>query len=104
MVATPVGSAILVEWETLHETNLLGFNIYRAEEEDGPQILLTPTLIPAQTPGGPFGNTYQFMDMSVEPGREYYYWIEMVYTSGSERVGPLVVESTFPLFLPLVVR
>jgi hypothetical protein len=47
-VATPSNREAILEWSTESEIDNVGFNIYRAESEDGNYIKINDSLIPAQ--------------------------------------------------------
>jgi len=67
---------ILLTWETAEELNNLGFNLYRAEDLQGPRVQVNPELIPSRNPGGTSGAVYEFLDTQVVSGKEYHYWLE----------------------------
>jgi hypothetical protein len=100
--ATAIPQAIMLNWHSTQEIDLLGFNVYRAETNDRPRALLNPQIIPALNPGQPLGNPYQFEDNTAEVGKTYYYWVEWVGTTGSQTYGPISA-SLFPYatWLPL---
>ena len=81
---------ILVTWETASETDNLGFNLYRATTPDGTPEQLNGELIPSQAPGGG-GASYEWVDVNVEVGVTYYYWLEAVdiQGNGSPYFGPV---------------
>jgi hypothetical protein len=98
--------AIQLSWQTAQESDLSGFNLYRAESLDGTQVKINPGLIPAKTPGQVLGNDYQFADASAEPGRYYFYWIEWVGVSRSALSEPVTAArmAGFKLNLPVVIK
>jgi hypothetical protein len=107
--ATPAGSSILIQWDSTTEIDNLGFNLYRANSEDGPREQLNENLIPSQAPGSSVGATYSFLDESVAPGTTTYYWLEDVDTRGISTVHGPVSAATHPsnlyrVFLPNIVR
>jgi len=67
---------ILLTWETAEELNNLGFNLYRAEDLQGPKVQVNSKLIPSRNPGGTSGAVYEFLDRQVIAGKNYYYWLE----------------------------
>lgn len=75
--AVAVDDGILISWETVTETNNLGFNILRAESVDGEQTQVNPELImSALAPGDMFGASYEYLDdTALEEGVLYYYWL-----------------------------
>jgi hypothetical protein len=79
---------VRLRWETVSEIDLAGFNLLRSESADGPFEPINADLIVAQSPGGPTGATYQFVDGSVGAGRMYFYQLELVRLDGRRtRVG-----------------
>ena len=102
------GQSLVVYWETVQEVDTLGFNLYRAESEDGPRTKLNDTLIPAQAPGSPIGASYTWADEGVETGVTYYYWLEDVDIHGFSTLhGPVsgaLEGNLYQIYLPLVVR
>jgi hypothetical protein len=94
--------AIQLDWQTAQETDLLGFNLYRAEALDGPQVKINPQLIPAINPGQLQGNNYKYLDATADIGRTYYYWAEWVGNSSSQLYGPETANiAAYWLWLPI---
>jgi YD repeat-containing protein len=89
--AMPQGEDILVAWLTLFETDLLGFNLYRSTDTQAPDQQLNGSMILAQYPGSSTGAWYTWLDEEVEQGKSYYYWLELITSSGSEWHGPVEV-------------
>ena len=78
-------NGVLIDWETVTETNNFGFNIMRAEIVDGEQIQINPEMIfSGLAPGAPFGSTYEYLDETAVPGTEYFYWLVDVPLDSSE--------------------
>ncbi len=69
--------AVKLEWLTALEIFNAGFNIYRGQTLYGAFIKLNEQLLT----GGE--NSYQFRDLSVEAGREYFYRLEAVSLGGN---------------------
>lgn len=78
-------------WTTTTEVDNLGFNLYRAEQVDGPKAKLNEELIPTLAPpGSSFGADYTYTDTGLSPLATYYYWLEDVDISGNaEMHGPV---------------
>lgn len=96
---------LVVHWETATEVDTLGFNLYRSENgEEGTYGQLNEGLIPAQSAGGPGGASYEWADLSAEPGPAYFYLLEDVDVYGQTTShGP--VQGTLPYarsYLPLI--
>jgi hypothetical protein len=101
-------SAVVLEWETVSETNIVGFNVFRGTSDIlGDSVMINTAIIPAKQPGSPVGDIYTFDDADVVDGQTYYYWIEILTNDMSDQtVGPESVTipepSWFYYFLPLL--
>jgi hypothetical protein len=89
--ATPSGRANRLQWETVSEVDLLGFNLYRASSVDGPRTQVNEDLIPTQAnPGSPVGAVYTYNDLPMGEGGTYFYWLEYVDIDGTTALhGPI---------------
>ena len=83
-------------WTTQSESNNMGWNIYRGENEDAlsnnQAIKINPRMIVgAGTTNEP--TEYQYRDYTdIVYGRTYWYWIESISTSGTtENFGPISI-------------
>lgn len=76
LAAVGVEDGILISWETVTETNNLGFNILRAESVEGERTQVNPELIMSiLAPGDMFGTAYEYLDETAVEGVTYYYWL-----------------------------
>ncbi len=101
--ADPVFKDIRVSWETVSEVHLVGFNLLRATERNGTRILLNTSPIPAKATGKLIGRQYSYLDSTVQPGVTYYYWLELIETSGADTpTGPEKATGQYTIFLSLV--
>jgi hypothetical protein len=92
---------IQLNWQTAHEMDLLGFNLYRAEALDGLQVKVNPQLIPAMNPGQFQGNAYRYLDATAGAYKSYYYWVEWVGNRDIQLYGPVTANLVpFWLWLP----
>lgn len=72
------------KWSTASEQDVFGFDVYRGESEDGPFERVTKESIPgAGTSDEP--HSYSFRDDSIDPCKDYWYYVEVSYTSGEPR-------------------
>ena len=100
--ALSLPQGIQLNWQTAQENDLIGFNIYRSESLDGPQVQINYELIAAITPGELQGNDYRYLDTTAEVGKTYYYWVEWVGNRDSELFGPLITSLVpYHVWLPL---
>jgi hypothetical protein len=105
MVSSFTGKAMIndvqLEWKTVSEVELAGFNVYRSESQAGAKQKLNSDLITAQNPGQMIGASYHFGD-SVQQGQHYYYWLELVITDGNHFIEPIVVDTSYWNLLPAI--
>lgn len=73
-----------VTWSTASESDNFGFDVYRAERRDGPYERITARPLEG---GGTtdLPRDYRFVDEQVEPGVEYFYYVESISLSGERR-------------------
>jgi hypothetical protein len=72
---------VLLQWTTAAEIDNAGFNIYRAESENGEYEQINETLISAK--GSPTqGASYEYVDTDVQNRKTYYYKLEDIYLNG----------------------
>ena len=78
--------AIELTWTIGAETDLAGYNVYRSEQSEGPGQKLNSELLLAPT----------FRDMSVAPGKTYFYRVGAVDQAGNESALSPSVEAHVP--------
>lgn len=79
--AAPGRNQVQLTWKTGSEIDNAGFNLYRAESENGDFVRLNGKLIPSQG-SATTGAAYTFVDDSVQNRKKYVYILEDVDTSG----------------------
>lgn len=84
---------VVIKWQTATEIDTIGFNLYRAEDAQGPYLKINETLIPSSN--DPLkGGSYQYVDARVVPKRVYFYQLEDLDTQGkSTRHEPISVQA-----------
>lgn len=87
--AKPNSRTVILQWSTASETETIGFNIYRAESENGVYDKINDALIPAQG-ASTQGASYEFTDTNVQNRKTYYYKLEDVDLNGKSTMhGPV---------------
>jgi hypothetical protein len=86
--AKPGSGKVTLIWETATEIDNAGFNIYRAEAENGEYIQINSSLIPAKG-SSTQGASYEFVDTDVKNRKTYYYKLEDIDLNGTSTMhGP----------------
>ena len=76
-------TGVALAWETMSDSNIRGFNMYRGGSESGPWTKLNNEEIASPTPGSFTGNAYNFTDSTAAAGATYWYQLEDVSLSGA---------------------
>lgn len=95
--------AIHIYWETLNETDILGFTLYRATAGAAWETL---AYVNAKDIGSLRGNEYEYIDTDVESRVFYFYWLKVDLKDNPDVIlGPTVeILGGYYLMLPLVQR
>ena len=74
--------SVLLNWTTLFETDVIGFNIYRSETDDfAASSKINLSIIPGHgTTTAP--QNYEFNDYTATVTTQYYYWLEVINYGG----------------------
>lgn len=69
-------------WTTASEENNFGYDVYRGNVEKGPFVKLTkqPILGNGTTPET---HKYEFADDTIDPCKDYWYYVESIDTNGT---------------------
>ncbi|MCX5886079.1 MAG: right-handed parallel beta-helix repeat-containing protein, partial [Proteobacteria bacterium] len=87
--AIPANEKVILEWVTESEIDTVGFNLYRAESEDGEYVNINSSLIPAEGLATS-GASYQFIDNDVQNRKTYFYKLEDIDLNGTSTMhGPV---------------
>jgi len=70
-----------IKWKTASEQDNFGYEIFRSETEDGEFVVVNEDLIEGAgtTPDESF---YDFKDDTIDPCKQYYYYVESISTEG----------------------
>ncbi|OQY79932.1 MAG: hypothetical protein B6D41_21830 [Chloroflexi bacterium UTCFX4] len=74
---------VLLKWETGNESNVVGFNLYRATKKNGTYKQLNKELLPAKHPGELGGARYKRTNNKTQAGETYFYKLEIVLANGA---------------------
>jgi hypothetical protein len=86
--ATPeTATSLELSWASGPETDVAGYHVYRSEQEGTPGARITADLLLAPA----------FRDMSVSPGKRYYYRVTATDRAGNESSPSAVVQEAVPL-------
>ena len=80
--AKPGNGSVTLNWATETEIDNAGFNILRAETENGVYVKINAALIPAKA-GATQGASYQFIDGNAKNRKTYYYKLEDIDLNGN---------------------
>jgi hypothetical protein len=70
-----------IKWSTASEVDNFGYDVFRGDKEEGPFTRLNAKIIAgAGTVDEP--RYYQYVDETIEVGREYWYYVESVSLAG----------------------
>jgi hypothetical protein len=71
----------VIRWSTASEVDNFGFDVYRAEQEEGPFACITKQPVSgAGTSDEPV--KYEYVDETITSGTQYYYYVESIAMSG----------------------
>jgi hypothetical protein len=87
--ATPKLNKVILQWSTVAEIDNAGFNLYRAETEDGEYIKINTSLISAKG-SSTQGASYEYIDNGLQNRKTYYYKLEDIDLNGTSTAhGPV---------------
>ena len=78
----PGNGSVTLNWATETEIDNAGFNIYRAESENGEYVKINAAIIFSKA-GAAQGASYQFIDNNVRNRKTYYYKLEDIDLNGT---------------------
>jgi len=98
-------TSVKLSWETVSDSSILGFNIYRSDEITPDPVKINPEMVLVYEPGAMDGNQYSYTDADVEFGQTYTYWIDVVDLEAlTSRYGPVTQTAGFKVFVPILQR
>jgi len=80
--AVPGNHAVTLLWLTASEINNAGFNLYRADDQNGTYERINADIIPAQG-SSTQGESYTFVDKKLQNRKTYYYKLEDIDLNGT---------------------
>ena len=95
--------AIVLEWSTESELDIVGFNILRGASESGPFLKINDQIIPPSI-DPIIGGDYSYTDKDVVVGETYFYILEDIESSGStNQNGPVFQKAKHDFYIILLV-
>jgi hypothetical protein len=87
---SPAPLANTLKWSTASEVENFGYDVYRADAEDGPWVRINTKPIPgAGTLDEP--SYYQYADSDIDPTKPYFYYVESISLKGvREKFTPII--------------
>ena len=79
--AAPSHAGITLQWETVREIDVLGWNVYRSSGPSDTFQRVNPVTLPSGADSLE-ETEYLYQDSSVQPGRRYYYLVEAITVTG----------------------
>jgi hypothetical protein len=87
--ARGVDGGVELSWETGSELRNLGFHLHRAASENGPYTRITGRVIPGLG-SSPMGARYRYQDSDLESGKNFFYKLEDLESTGRTKLrGPV---------------
>ena len=77
------GSGPLLKWKIGNGTSVYGFQIFRADAESGPFVLVNPS--PVRAVSTDEAMNYQWRDVTAVSGRSYWYYVGVVELTGAKQ-------------------
>ena len=92
----PAGEVVnTLSWTAATEQGVFGYLVYRSDQRDGPFRRLNERIV--RVPGdGLEQHSYTYEDRAVEPGRTYYYYLDVISRAGAKQRFSGVISKTTP--------
>lgn len=81
----PDGSGPLITWKVAGEESVYGYEIYRSGSESGPFARINKDILRRIDVTGEQGSIYRWRDNEAVSGKEYWYYVGIVYSSGEKK-------------------
>jgi len=93
-------SYVLVNWQTVDELDLWGFDLYRSTPMERKSLVYQ---VAAQSPFQMIGASYAFIDRNTSPGNNYTYWLYVLWSDGSISLEASTgILGSYRQFLPII--
>lgn len=79
--ASQPGKPVRLHWKAKEGKTVRGYIVYRALAREGPYLRRNARIVPVPKDGKP-EHAYEYFDSEVESGRTYYYYVDVIDTSG----------------------
>lgn len=82
--ATATAPRVTLRWQAVQEADVYGYVAYRADRREGPFLRVNREIVRARgAVDAPA--SYELVDAGVEPGRTYFYYLDVVTASGRKQ-------------------
>ncbi|MEM1201963.1 MAG: hypothetical protein AAGN66_01895 [Acidobacteriota bacterium] len=76
------GIAVTLRWKARQEKQIYGYLVYRSEQRSGPFLRASRHIVRAEGGSDETVNSYHWVDREVEAGKRYYYYLDVVASTG----------------------
>lgn len=80
--AAESSAEVELQWTARNEEGVYGYLVYRSQRREGPYRRVNPDIIRARHVTPTATSSYRFVDVKVESGRTYYYYLDTVSDGG----------------------
>lgn len=93
--AVPSDARNTLSWTAATEAGVYGYLVYRSEDRAGPYLRVNPEIVHVPEDGAE-QHSYTWVDENVEPGRTYYYYLDVVTVGGIKNRFSGIISRTTP--------
>ena len=84
-----------LSWTAATEIGIYGYLIYRSGDRAGPYLRVNPEIVHVPDDGAE-QHSYTWVDKDVEPGKTYYYYLDVVTVGGIKNRFSGIISRTTP--------
>jgi hypothetical protein len=80
----PASQGVTLQWRARNESGVYGYLVYRGDKPSGPFVRVSREILRAAGAGEEV-QSYSFVDKDGQPGRTYYYYLDVVDLGGFKK-------------------